>query len=256
MKKYNLKVAVCDDEKAALKIVSSSVAGAFESKNIGVDISEFTDVRALYASLKRESYDLIFLDIEMPKADGVEFAARIISEKLARCDEIVFVTGMEERVFDTFRVHPFGFIRKNKFLGDLATLTEQYILARERSKEKLPPLIVSALGRTYSIDIGNIKYIECVQRNQKIFFNDAREPLVVSSTMIELESSVVGAGFCRVHKGYIVNLRRVSLISADGVIMDDRTCIPINRKKLSQFRQEFIEFQSQRGARLLGGAGD
>lgn len=59
-------------------------------------------------------------------------------------------------------------------------------------------------------------------------------------------------GFYRVHKGYIINLRCVSFISAEGVILDDKTCVPINRKKLQQFKQVFMEFQQGSGARLLG----
>ncbi len=258
MKKYDFKIAVCDDEKAALKIISSSVTGAFEGRDAGVVMSEFTDVKELYSSLKSGNvYDLIFLDIEMPKVDGVDFAYRMVSENIVPGDRIVFVTGVEERVFDTFKVNPFGFIRKNRFLGDLSALADRYLRYRDTHKEKLPSLIVSSSGCIYNIDIGNIKYIECIQRSQKIYFNDAREPLTISSTMAELENAVGCAGegamgFYRVHKGYIINLRCVSFISAEGVILDDKTCVPINRKKLQQFKQVFMEFQQGSGARLLG----
>ena len=257
MNKYMLNIAVCDDENAVMQIVSDSVLGAFKSRDIKVNMSEFTDAKVLYTSFKNGAvYDLVFLDIEMPRIDGVDFAAKIIKENFVTGEQIVFVTGMEERVFDTFKVRPFGFVRKNRFLNDLSGLIDRYMRFHESHREKQPPLIVSAFGHMYSIDIHNIKYIECIQRNQKIFFNDDREPLTISSTMAELEAAVTGGGeegFYRVHKGYIINLRCVSFISAEGVILDDKTCIPINRKKLQQFKQVFINFQQSNGARLIGG---
>ena len=119
-----MTIAICDDEKIMLKIIMSAVKSAFEEHFGQLSIHAFLNVKKMDAFLKTEKVDLIFLDIVMPKVDGVEYAEFLRNSGSAT--PIVFVTGSEERVWDSFRVRPFDFIRKNCFLTDLQRVAERF----------------------------------------------------------------------------------------------------------------------------------
>ena len=76
-------------------------------------------------------YDLVFLDIDMPKYSGMDVAEEI--RKKSADTDIIFVSNREDRVFETFSVQPFGFIRKNCFTEDLNATLRQYIQKKART---------------------------------------------------------------------------------------------------------------------------
>lgn len=244
-----LNIALCDDEENALRITSSSVKAIFDNRDVKTNIVEFSDCKSLESYMAKTALDLIFLDIEMPKCDGVDFAVKL-RERGDKTD-IIFVTNSEERVFETFKVHPFSFIRKSHFLSDINHVVNNYVTSKEKAIGTCKPLVVSLNNQVYNLNTADIEYIECIQRMQKIHFLNGRAPLTIGSTMDVLADKLQEYGFYRVHKGYIVNLREVSLISVEGVVMSSKMCIPINRKKVQQFKHDFLMFQQNNGAALL-----
>lgn len=241
-----MHIAMCDDERLMLKVIGNAAKTVFEEIYREVIIHPFLRVEKVDEYLKESQPDLLFLDIVMPKSDGIKYAQSLRERGFAF--PIVFVTSAEERVWESFPVKPLGFIRKNNFLTDLKRVVEQFE-AERAEKEKngsVGDFVVSVKGKMYTLDVMSIRYIESQQHNQVIYFNDGREPLVITSQMQVLEERLSGDGFYRVHKGFLVNLRKVKLISAEGVILDDDTCIPINARNLTSFKHVYMEFQQKK----------
>ena len=68
------RIAIDDDDKAALSIVSSAVNSFFQEKNIDYNIMSFSNPLNYLATIKEEDFNLVFLDIDMPEQDGLSVA--------------------------------------------------------------------------------------------------------------------------------------------------------------------------------------
>ncbi len=110
-----LKIAVCDDEPRALTIVSSSIGTVFAEAGMDVSLETFLGPEALLEALSTRSFQLVFLDISMPKngrhqpgqdhpAAGQRYQHRVRLQP----------DGPDVRYLCR---RPFGFVRKNHFMG-------------------------------------------------------------------------------------------------------------------------------------------
>lgn len=73
-------IAICDDEKVALELLGSSLRGALRTRNVDASIETFSRPRELLLRMQATSFDLLFLDIEMPGMTGLELAQRLRRE--------------------------------------------------------------------------------------------------------------------------------------------------------------------------------
>ncbi len=73
------RIAIVDDDKAALSIVSSAVDTFFKEKNIEYNIMSFSNPLNYLATIKEEDFNLIFLDIDMPEQNGLSVAEETLS---------------------------------------------------------------------------------------------------------------------------------------------------------------------------------
>lgn len=241
-------IAICDDEKDILKVISSAVQAAFADKFETLEIHSFAGTEKLDAFLSGGAVDILFLDIAMPKCDGIQYVAKLREKNITV--PVVFVSGAEERVWDSFKVSPFGFVRKNHFLPDLMEVSKRFYEQFEVERKKKTLHIVQK-AKTYSIEIGTIKYIESSRRNQIIYLNNEEEPIVITGyTLSSLAEELAPYGFYRVHKGYVINMCRVKLITTDGVYLKDDTFIPINKRNIGDFKTAYLNYSWENSVKL------
>ena len=241
-------IAICDDEKDVLKVISSSIQAAFSDKFESLDIHSFASTEKLDAFLNNNTVDILFMDIALPKCDGIQYALNL-REKV-QTTPVVFVTGAEERVWETFKVKPFGFVRKNHFLPDLMEVTQRFYNEFEKGKRKKTLHIVQK-AKIHSIEIDSIKYIESSQRNQLIYLTGDEQPIEITGyTLASLSEELGPYGFYRAHKGYVINMRRVKLIATDGVYLKDDTFIPINKRNIGDFKTAYLNYSWENSVKL------
>ncbi len=105
-----MKITVCDDENKIVEEITSFIKKDFPSS----EVSAYSDGESFLAS-SEERPEVLLLDIDMPGISGMEVAATLTREKVQTL--IVFVTAHDELVYDSFKYHPFAFVRK-KFLEE------------------------------------------------------------------------------------------------------------------------------------------
>ena len=241
MRPDKLLIAVCDDERDIVTIVSNSVETILSSHHIRSDVKRFTNPKELLETLETTTYDLVFVDIDMPEMDGISLSKTIFNKTPKT--GIIFVSNREDKVFESLEVRPLGFVRKNNFLSDINKIINQFIIECERNTdESSPKLTFQSEGKQLFIDIPEILYFECYDHEQIICLQDKK--ISIRSTMKAIEDKIVQYGFKRVHKGYIVNLKKIKAIVSDGVIMANDYFIPINRKKIAEFKHEYLKSQT------------
>ena len=110
--KMDIKIAICDDINEMCVCIENKVDGILKNKSIGYEIDIFNSGEELCRMLDEIRYDLIFLDIEFPKMDGIEIGKYIREIKKDNITQIVYVSGRKKYAMELFQVRPIDFIVK------------------------------------------------------------------------------------------------------------------------------------------------
>jgi len=220
-----------------LGTLSTRIKAAFTSLDLDVSIETFSSVESM---LKREdmSFDVFFLDIDMPDIDGVEFGVALRESGSNAC--IVFISNREERVFDAFKVAPVRFIRKSRFNEEIDEAARAIGSWWEQRSNRF--LVLSSRGQVNSFPIDDILYVECFDKVQNIVTRTQTK--TIRATMGELESKLLEHGFLSPHKGYLVNYRFIDSIETTGIVIQNGATIPVSKYKLAEIKKAFMKLVS------------
>ncbi len=232
----NLRIAVCDDEEAALTIVYGALEGVLAAYGKKSTIERFKDVDLLKMALNEQSYDLIFLDIEMPKMNGIELAKAI--KERDNSARIVFVSNRQDLVFEALHIHPDGFIRKNHFIEDLTKLMPHLIQSLGKTEQQT--IVIEDGQQLLRLNVMEITYIEGQGKKQLIHLSTADEPIEVRQSMKSFEERLNQYGFLRIHKGYLVNYHMIFEIGSEEVKLNDGEVLLISRRRLKEVQSAYL----------------
>ncbi len=242
-----IKVAVCDDEENVTEVISSTVKTAFGKRDVSADVETFVSASALLRRMNDLVFDLLFLDIDMPGMDGIAFGEKLRSGNDKT--DIIYVSNREDRVFEALKVRPFGFVRKSKFLSDVADVITRYLLsvpAREGHT-----VTVQSKSGIVNVRADEIIYFEGSGKFQLMHVDGREHPLAVYRPMEKLESELEPFGFIRIHKGMLVNYRFISRILVGEVELTDGEKLPLSRRKATEIKQRYLELLSGSGSVML-----
>ncbi len=108
----DIKIAICDDINEMCVCIENKVEGILKNKSIGYEIDIFNSGEELCRMLDEIRYDLIFLDIEFPKMNGIETGRYIREVKKDNITQIAYVSAKREYAMELFQVRPIDFIVK------------------------------------------------------------------------------------------------------------------------------------------------
>lgn len=241
-----LRIAVCDDDALAIGVVSGTVSGLLEKKDMTAEISTFRNARELEHAMRQTAFDLIFMDINLPDANGIDFGTKL--RDAGSKTQIIFVSGNENSVFDSFKCEPIGFVRKSRFLKDLVSCFELFLKRRDETDGAGAKTIsVKCKKQVLLISVDNILYVEGALKLQRVFVSGNSEEYIISSSMKKLEEELAPYGFIRIHSGYLVNYRYIKLIDKNEVRLKDGRSLPISRGQMKALRERFMELKSKNG---------
>ena len=119
-----IRIAMCDDETMFLQTYQKKVSELFQEHNVDCKIDTYTDARRFLEDCEKTSYDLIFLDIDMPGLSGIQLASKFRDKGLDTT--LVFVSSHDDFVFETFRYNAYRFVRKNKLISDTQEMISSF----------------------------------------------------------------------------------------------------------------------------------
>ena len=222
-----LKCSVIDDEPLARELICSFVKKTpfLELENSYASASEA--VRSIIDG----KVDLVFLDIQMPELNGIEFAKIIPPE----C-RIVFVTAFEQYAIEGFRHNAIDYLLKpvsySEFLNAAnralvwAELNEKARLAAKKDGEP-QFIIVKSEYKLIQIDISKITYIEGLKDYVKIYTEDSPNCILSLMNMKTIEQRLPADKFIRVHRSFIVQMSKINVIERNRIVFGKKY-IPIS----------------------------
>lgn len=229
-----IRRCVIDDEPLAGKLISSYVEKTPMLTLVGTFLSASDAVRDILDG----NVDLVFLDIEMPQINGMEFAKIIPSN----C-RIIFTTAYDRYAVQGFKVNAVDYLLKpvsyDEFLQAVDRAAKSLAAAAPAKQE--PPkkefLLVKSEYRLLQIRISDITLIEGLKDYIKIFVAGQPKPVLTLMSMKAAEQALPESQFMRVHRSFIVNTSRISIIERNHIIVGDRA-VPVS----DSYRQAFNEY--------------
>ncbi|MGN0815028.1 MAG: LytR/AlgR family response regulator transcription factor [Candidatus Coproplasma sp.] len=237
-----LRVCICDDDLPSLTVYAAAVKASFNKYGEAAEVDTYNCVASLRNRMDKISYDIIFLDIDMPGEDGITFAKSL--RKVDNSVPVVFVTAREDRMFDTFAVRPFGFVRKCVFLDDLNEAVRLFLEAKPDLVADMIMFSTSSGG--FQVNAKQIIYIESNLHTQCVYLND-KNKFELRLGMDSLEKLLAEKRFIRIHKGYIVNYRYIKRIDNTEVYLTTGQVLPLSRSKKKEVKALWLEYGTKNG---------
>lgn len=229
-----LHIAICDDEPAAVSIVEDLLRDDLRRRDRPAEIACYTDPEACRAAIRAGAfYDLLLLDVNMPKLDGITLGLEL--SEFLRDTLLIYISGQTERVFDSFRARPFRFLPKD-------TLRETWSAAMDDVEEELKRcrssrLVFASGSQVLSLRPEQIIYIEALLKKQVLHTTGGNYD--ITAGFESAVSQLDGLGFIRIHRSYAVNYRFIHSVNRTDLELDDGTVLPIGRSKHGTVQQEF-----------------
>ncbi len=238
-----LAVAFCDDDGVFRSLMAERAERAFRRSGIAVTSAQAASAEEFLALLEHRSFDLVFLDIDMPGMDGIRLGGELRRRGFAA--DIIYVSNMEDKVYEIFGVHPWSFMRKSRFADELDGVIAEYVRSRRERSSRFVAEDID--GQTHSFTPEEILYVEAAGKTQKLFEPGRTEPVLVRSSMRELDESLRKMGFIRVHKGFLVNYRYIRKITSRSVLLDTGADLPVGRDRLNEARESYLALMKWKG---------
>lgn len=221
-----VKFAVCDDEREMTDYISDKLREYYPGD---CEIRKYEDGESLLADSRKQLFDALFLDIDMPDLDGMELANRIRESN--EYVKIIFVTNKDNLVYDTFKYMPFRFIRKTCLEDELP---EAAVALRDAIAQSNATIIFNTKSGERCVQVCDIIYAEVKNHTITVFLIE--DKLTVSKSMDELECELRKFGFIRTHKSFLVNHRHVKTISQNNILTDTNQSVPLSRNRADEVK--------------------
>ncbi len=236
-----------DDEPLALRQIKSYIDRAEQLELVAVCRS----AKEAQKVLEQNSVDLIFVDINMPDMNGLELVRSLTSTHY-----IVFTTAHPEFAIEGFKLNaidyllkPFTFeefmkaSQKAISLVDLVErchAAESAIAQNEAESSDKEYLSVKADYKTQLVKISDIVYLESAGEYVRLHI-EGSSTITTLFRLKNMETSLPQDNFLRVHRSYIVNLRRISSYTKGRIFLDNGEYIPLGEN----YKERFFEHLNQ-----------
>ena len=224
------KIAICDDSQADTEYLTTLVKGW--AKDRTAIIKTFPSAEAfLFNYAEEKDFDILLLDIEMGKMDGVTMAKAIRQDN--ESVQIVFITGYSEYIADGYDVAALHYLIKPVKTEQLLSVLDRAV---ERLKKNEKELLLKTADETVVMPVREIRYLD-VQQNYVTVHG--KTDVTVKRTLGEFEKEL-DERFFRLGRSYIVNLTCVRRISKTEVILTDGSAIPLPRGQYDALNRAII----------------
>lgn len=225
-----MKILICDDEKDVLCNTRERIEKILNEimPNENNMVYAFENVFALYDYIEGKNFiaDGIFMDINLKSdynTDGINVAGRI--KQISDSIRIIFFTGNIEYAEDIFKADPFDFAVKPVSDERLKEIIIRLKTAIEKDKGKM--VTIKATKGIYKIMVDEIKYAE--SNGRYVYIHTINEKITTINKLDNIHE-LLGSGFVRCHKSYIVNENKIRQYDGERVLLFDNTEILVSRK--------------------------
>lgn len=236
-----------DDEPLALRQIKSYIDRCEQLELVATCRSALDATNII----QHDSIDLIFVDINMPDLNGIDFVRSLTGNHF-----VIFTTAYPEFALEGFKLNAIDYLLKpfsedeflkavNKVLSlvDLAErchAAESAIANNEAQSDDKGFLSVKADYKTQLVRISDIVYLESAGEYVRLHI-EGSSTITTLFRLKNMEAALPQEGFLRVHRSYIVNLKRISSYTKGRIFLDNGEYIPLGENYKERFFEYFNE---------------
>ncbi len=215
-----MKCVIVDDDPIARELIRKCI-----ERCEGLElVSEFGSAITASNELASLECDLVFLDIEMPEMNGIEFM-----RENPEVGQVVVVSGKSEYAAEAFDYNVTDYLVKPVDYDRFCQAVEKVrdIEANfSRKKGALDHVFVKKAGKLVKIELASIHYIEALSDYITIHSDGGKYTLL--STMKSVEAKLGQEDFLRIHRSYIVRYDRIKELQ-DNTVLVNESALPVSR---------------------------
>jgi DNA-binding LytR/AlgR family response regulator len=235
-----IRCIVIDDEPLALQQMAGYVRKTPELELVAECASAFDAM----AVLQQTDIHLMFVDINMPDLNGMELV-KSLTERLL----VIFTTACSDYAVEGFKVDAIDYLLKPISYADFvkaANKARQLFDLKTRS-ESTPVtaashLFVKSEYKLVRVNFTDIRYIESKHEYVQIHLVNGPSVMTMIS-MKAIEEQLPADRFLRVHRSFIVNLAKITVVERSRIVFDGKVYIPVSDQYKKAF-QQFIDKNS------------
>ncbi|WP_455673136.1 LytR/AlgR family response regulator transcription factor [Phocaeicola sp.] len=233
-----LNCAIVDDEPLALELLQSYVEKTAFLRLVGKYSSA---VQAMNEIPSHEEVDILFLDIQMPELNGLEFSRMVNPET-----RIIFTTAFGQYALDSYKVNALDYLLKPISYADFLQSVNKAVQwfemkqkAVDAPEEELTDecIYVKSDYKLVQIPLDHILYIEGLKDYLKIHVENEPKPILSLISMKAMEEKLPSSRFIRIHRSFIVQKSKIKIIDR-GRIVFGKEYIPIS----DSYKQELQSY--------------
>ena len=235
-----IKCIIVDDEPLAVAQLEKYVERVPFLANVGACSSAAEAMELLSAG----DVDVMFVDINMPDIDGVQFVRSLVHPPM-----VVFTTAYSEYAIEGFRLDAVDYLLKpiafEDFLKASNKLNRIYSMnnsaqpAVEQGEEVCRDcLYVKSDYRMLRVPVDSIIYVESMSEYVRIFVEGNAKPIVSLMSMKKIEEALPKNSFMRVHRSYLVNLDKIKEVAKMRIVYEGNVYVPIG----DMYKENFFEY--------------
>ncbi len=244
-----IRIAVCDDDINYLnQNLKKHIVCAKKISGIDARIEIFTDGNMLLKKFEEhKSFDIVILDIDMPKINGKELAKKL--RMIDSCFYLVFVTSYSCEIRNVVQYKIDAFIDKSdepqKMINEFARVFNNY-------KEYRPKYVAEEIINTVNdeefvslikIPLDNVNYFNMIDK--KIYLHTGTEAIRLYEKVFgNIISKYSDLGFCQCYRNFLVNICKVYKVNDYCITLDNMQQLPLSRRNRSMILQAISKLLS------------
>lgn len=232
-----LRCMIVDDEPLAVKMIENYV-----NRTDGLElVASYNNPVTALDELDKTPIDLLFLDIQMPKLDGLQ-----LSRQIAETTKIIFTTAFKQYAFESYEVSAVDYmlkpIRYQKFLAAVEKArrffdTEAQPASNPTEEDNRDSLFLRINEELKRINLDDITYITSMKDYIRIKLKDKNIPLTTHLTMQSIETQLPQDRFMRINRAFIVALNKIRTIDRNYCVYIDNEIIRVTDTYRDAFQQ-------------------
>ncbi len=241
-----ISIAICDDDVEFSKNLEENVLTFFSDQPESCKVITFSSGKELLAQ-DEHNFDLLFLDICMPGLSGLDLANTIRKDPALKNTSIIFISTINDYVFESFQYEPLRYMRKECIADELSDALNAFMKHHQNLPQDFQ-IEIKEKGIARLLPIKNIYYVE--SRGHYIDFYCIDQALHVRGGLTTYEKLLSEHGFYRINQSLLVNFFHIRTPKNDSVILDMGKELYISRSCKNQFHSAYMEWE-RRHAHVL-----